>query len=415
MKTIIKQLAARLSLFFLFLFSYSALAYGQTGEVAGGPPADPNISITLKVGSIAPEIRYGTWLKGQKVDKLESGKIYVVEFWATWCGPCNAEMPHISELARQYQGKVTFASFDVWEGHGQNTPFVTTQSKVAKFVAAKGHNMDYNVATDSRDEFMAKNWLNTAGIRGIPTAFIIKDKQVVWIGHPSYLGDPLMQLVNGTYNLAASKQRINDELGAVELKTKQQNANRELITSLQKGKQWVKLVKAIDSIINANVDPKPKPDLAIMLMNLQSLKFKVLYKYISKQEALSYIKWLDLNSPKSAYHPGGIEETIEASPYNDETKESYEFILSKTKKSISAYEDKSGTFLLYFGCAQIYEKMGKIDEAVEYAQKGMDIANADSKGGKYAPFLAMQGNLSKLNSTLEQYKALQKEKLNSNH
>jgi thiol-disulfide isomerase/thioredoxin len=56
------------------------------------------------------------------------GKIVVLNFWATWCGPCNAEMPMLVKAAEAYSGKnVEFvgASVDAEE----------TQGKVAGYIA----------------------------------------------------------------------------------------------------------------------------------------------------------------------------------------------------------------------------------------------------------------------------------------
>ncbi|MDR2697542.1 MAG: hypothetical protein LBB40_03590, partial [Holophagales bacterium] len=39
----------------------------------------------LKVGSAAPALQVSRWVKGDGPSKFESGKVYVVEFWATWC------------------------------------------------------------------------------------------------------------------------------------------------------------------------------------------------------------------------------------------------------------------------------------------------------------------------------------------
>ncbi len=42
-------------------------------------------------------------VKGDEVKKFEEGKVYIVEFWANWCGPCIVMMPHISELQQQFK------------------------------------------------------------------------------------------------------------------------------------------------------------------------------------------------------------------------------------------------------------------------------------------------------------------------
>lgn len=146
----------------------------------------------LNIGDAAPPMKVGKWLKGTPVPGFEKGKVYVVEFWATWCGPCKAAMPHLSELAKKYQGQVTFSGVSVWE-RGDNVA-----KQVESFVKSAGDRMSYNVAADTADSAMANTWLRAAGESGIPCSFIVgKDGKIAWIGHPMKLDDVLPKIVAG--------------------------------------------------------------------------------------------------------------------------------------------------------------------------------------------------------------------------
>src|SRR6266700_1173933 len=65
----------------------------------------------LKVGDKAPPVKATKWLQGAEVKEFAEGKTYVMEFWATWCGPCIVMMPHMGELQTEYKDKVTFIGF----------------------------------------------------------------------------------------------------------------------------------------------------------------------------------------------------------------------------------------------------------------------------------------------------------------
>src|SRR5258706_15209358 len=77
----------------------SALAAAVLSLLAQGPVASD--APTLFVGDPAPALAVERWLLGTPCERLERGQVYVIEFWATWCGPCIAGMAHLSALQRE--------------------------------------------------------------------------------------------------------------------------------------------------------------------------------------------------------------------------------------------------------------------------------------------------------------------------
>ncbi|HEY3367139.1 MAG TPA: TlpA disulfide reductase family protein [Symbiobacteriaceae bacterium] len=74
------------------------------------PPSEapkPSATVKLAVGYKAPAISVTDLGTGQNLtlDKLK-GQVVVLNFWATWCGPCKAEMPDLQTFQQENQGKV---------------------------------------------------------------------------------------------------------------------------------------------------------------------------------------------------------------------------------------------------------------------------------------------------------------------
>jgi thiol-disulfide isomerase/thioredoxin len=141
---------------------------------------------SLEVGSPAPKLEVQEFIKGEPVKSFEKGKIYVVEFWATWCPPCRTSIPHLTEMQKKYKDAVFIGvsiSENNWDG-------------VKQFVTEMGEKMDYRVAMDGRAGKMAKNWMAAAAQQGIPTAFIVNGEgKIAWIGHPMQMEKTLGQVV----------------------------------------------------------------------------------------------------------------------------------------------------------------------------------------------------------------------------
>ncbi len=109
-----------------------------------------------------------TDLRGQEIDLAKmKGKVVLVDFWATWCGPCVAEMPNVVAAYEKYRGK----GFEVI-----GISLDEDKAAVEQFVAEK--KMPWP------QHFDGKGWGNELaqqfGIQGIPATFLVgKDGKIV--------------------------------------------------------------------------------------------------------------------------------------------------------------------------------------------------------------------------------------------
>ncbi|MEQ1823846.1 MAG: thioredoxin domain-containing protein [Fimbriimonadaceae bacterium] len=246
------------------LITFAALALIATSSFAQ----------KLGVGDPAPPMTIAKWIKGSEVNKFDPKKTYVVEFWATWCGPCKDSIPHITELAKKFGKKVTFAGISIWENQ-KDKKFMDT---VTKFVAEMGPKMAYNIGAEGGKREMARDWMEASGENGIPTAFVIHQGKVAWIGHPmDGLESTLETIVSGKFNFANAKsirsKAVTEKQKQME-EMKQAMADNEKLTNQMKPFQEAMSAgdsaKAL-SILNGVLSETPRFE-----KYLWELKFNVL-------------------------------------------------------------------------------------------------------------------------------------------
>jgi len=209
----------------------------------------------LAVGSKAPAIDIEHWVQkaGRDADgkfapitEFAPGKVYVVEFWATWCPPCRTSMPHLSKLQEEYGEKgVTIISVSD-EDLETVEKFLETDADGGKTYGEVTKN--YLLTTDP-DGSVSRDYMEAAGQNGIPCAFIVgKTGEIEWIGHPMQMDAPLEGVVAGTFDreaFAAAAREMKEV----------QTRFREVVALMQAGKpadavalidSWIPEVKSAD-------------------------------------------------------------------------------------------------------------------------------------------------------------------------
>lgn len=181
----------------------------------------------LTIGSTAPPLDIEHWVqngggKYKPVTKFEDGKVYIVEFWATWCGPCVQSMPHIAQLQKDYAESVQVVSVSDEE-------LETVERFLQRPVRGAKEDADGNVPTyreltkgycltTDPDGSSSADYMEAAAQGGIPTAFIVgKDAKIEWIGHPMSMDAPLKQIVNDTWDREAFAAQLKAEQEAQRL------------------------------------------------------------------------------------------------------------------------------------------------------------------------------------------------------
>ena len=168
----------------------------------------------LTIGSPAPTLSVRKWLKGKPIPALKQDATYVVEFWATWCQPCKACIPHLTQLAARNRD-VSFIGISIWEeDHGAN---------IQRFVNEMGPRMNYSVGYSGNRDGMAATWMAPSRQSGIPVAFVIKRGKILWIGNPMAVDDPRAQIKASTFDIAGAKETYEQsvQMGQAEREVKE--------------------------------------------------------------------------------------------------------------------------------------------------------------------------------------------------
>ena len=152
------------------------------------------------------------WLQGTPVKEWEKDKVYIFEFWATWCGPCLAAMPHMEQLHQAFKDNPGMQII------GVNVMDRKSPEALKEFLKNRPSPLTYTMAVDVDGKRTREKWLAPMDVNGIPHAFAVKNGKLIWRGHPVKLSEEIMQAMLKPDFSAASLPSENSDAGAREWK-----------------------------------------------------------------------------------------------------------------------------------------------------------------------------------------------------
>ena len=312
---------------------------------------------TLAVGDKAPAIKVGNWVKGDPVNSFADGKVYVMEFWATWCGPCIRGIPHLTELQKNYQDKgVTIVGTAIWQREPTQQDRVAT---VTNFVKQQGDKMDYTIAVDEGNS-MSETWMMPAGRNGIPSAFIVgKDGTVEWIGHPATMDEPLEKIVDGSWDRDAFAKAEAEKV------RQQQEINRvmAMLRSADTAEKRMEAMKGLNNLI------KKMPDNVDMKM----VKYDYLLENMSVASAVKFgdelakANWDDQMMLNSLSWMMVINDKI------DDQGKDFALRLAQRADVLTDHADP----MVLDTVARCWFVKGNVQKAIEIQKKAIELADED--------------------------------------
>ena len=313
--------------------------------------------VALKVGDKAPALQVEAFVKGDAVTSFEPGKVYVVEFWATWCGPCIKAFPHLSELQAAHKNDgVTFIGVNIGEDWRGTKYDENTLGRIREFVEKQGKKMSYTIAYDGGTKFMSENWFQAAGQKGIPSAMVVdKVGKVAWIGNPMNLDYVLPDVLAGKWDY------VNGPKAAEAAAKEASLALRPFYAAMQSGdmKEALKEFYAL------------KKNNAKAFSQVEDAEMTLLFDAGEEEKALTIAR-ARVTQAIADEEAGPLNEIawMIVDPEGSVKNKDLDLALKAASKAVE-FEPKDGTILDTL--ARVYWVKGDKAKAIELQQKAVDM------------------------------------------
>ncbi|WP_156795804.1 TlpA disulfide reductase family protein [Bradyrhizobium icense] len=353
--------------------------------------------MVLRMESPAPPIKVENWLRGQPLTSFQPGKVYIVEFWATWCRPCVAAMPHLVQLQEKYKDSgVEVLGVAAHERAGTADE---ARTNLDAWLTEKFSNLNYRIGFDYTGE-MNKLWMDPSSSVGIPTSFVVdRDGHIAFIGFPTQLDDVLPKILNGSWRTSDEARAADTERIAEGERTMLTVPIFAKLMPAMKAEDWAKALSTLEEAVAVMPD-----DVNFRVLHADLL----LHKMHDLQTGLPVMRQLvrdAIDKKSEQWMAGAMRQLFD--PANDSShfppaerfamgKELSEHILALNPPQ----RGDGSKFLSYGAVAQYYYESGNKDRAIEL----VEVALKSLDGPKPIPDELKQRVMSLLVQALANYK-----------
>lgn len=351
-------------------------------------------NMTLGLESPAPPIKVENWLRGQPLTSFQPGKVYIVEFWATWCASCVAALSDLVQLQEKYRDSGVEV-LGIAAGERAQTA-EKARIKLDAWLTEKLPNLNYRVGLDYTRE-MDELWMDSSFSIGISTSFVVdRDGHIAFIGSPTQLEEVLPKILAGSWRISDEAKAADAERIAKGERTMPIFAK---LTPAMKAQDWAKALSVVEEAVAVLPD-----DVNFRVLHADLL----LHKMHDLQAGLPVMRQLvrdAINKKSALWMAGAMRQLFDPANDNSHLPQAERFAMGNELSghilAINAPQrGDAPKFLSYPAVAQYYYESGNKDRAselIEAALKSLD-------GPAPIPDELKQHVMSELVQTLANYK-----------
>jgi thiol-disulfide isomerase/thioredoxin len=192
----------------------------------------------LAIGNPAPKLAVDRWMQGAPIAQFKPGTVYVLEFWATWCQPCQKSLAQMDALAKRYDGRgvqvIGVAAAE--QGDPTMLEAFLEKRKLSFPIAFRASKDMYDI------------WVRAARGSGLPWVFVVdREGRIAWWGQPFYeaFDGVLDAMLAGTWD-AKREKTLRAGRQATDRRGWQL---RQDATQASNQKDWTRARKDLDELI----------------------------------------------------------------------------------------------------------------------------------------------------------------------